>query len=122
MEITPRYSPTIELGQILQAITVALVIGGAVVPAYVSLRTDQTKNDIELRGDQAKTDAQLASLVSALAAAEAAISLRQTADEHRLDLSDQTNARYEEDQSAALSKVLDAIGDLKAAVAAERRR
>ena len=111
MTIKPEYSPKVELGHLLQLAGLLLIFGVAVVPSYIGLRTDQ-----------ARTDAQVSALASALSAANAATSLRQTADEHRQDVADQSLSDFEHEQRAAIAKIFDAIGDVKQLVGEGKHR
>jgi Na+-transporting NADH:ubiquinone oxidoreductase subunit NqrC len=101
-----QWSPTIELGQIVHVVLVVVGVASVVVPAYVSMRTDQ-----------ATADNQIVALAAALAAANSAADLRITADEHRMDVTDERTAQFRHDQAEAMSKITDALSDLKAVIA-----
>ena len=105
--IWPQFSPKVDLGHLIQAVVLVLTVGGA----YVTIRADQ-----------ARTDAQLVALVSAEAASQAALNLRISTDEHRMDVSDQGIREWETSQSDALQRVDEAVHDLKGAIDAMKRR
>lgn len=113
--LLPEYSPKVDLGHILQIVALVVTVGVTIfifaLPAYV-----------QVKADQSKTDAQVVALVSAMAASDAALNLRISTDEHRMDMSDQSLRDWEARQTDAVEKVGEAVAGLKGAIDAMRRR
>lgn len=100
----PRFSPEVNFGHILQAVVLALTIGGGAVTSYVSLR-----GDIEqLRAD---LGVQIASHELRIEASERALEQR------RLDDRD-----FQAETRAALARIIDAIGDLRTQIVQKQDR
>lgn len=104
MTLTPRFSPEINLGHLMQAGVLVLTIGGGAVTSYISLR-----GDIEqLRAD---LTVQIASHELRIEALERAVEQR------RLDERD-----FRGEMRAALSRIIDAIGDLRTQIVQKQDR
>jgi hypothetical protein len=100
----PRFSPEVNFGHILQAVVLALTIGGGGVTSYISLR-----GDIEqLRAD---LGVQIASHELRIEASERALEQR------RLDDRD-----FQAEMRAALGRIIDAIGDLRTQIVQKQDR
>jgi len=100
----PRFSPEVNFGHILQAVVLALTIGGGAVTSYITLR-----GDIEqLRVD---VGVQIASHELRIEAAERALEQR------RLDDRD-----FQAEMRAALARIIDAIGDLRTQIVQKQDR
>lgn len=115
--LQPRISSNIEYGQLLQA--------GLLIIAMVGVGLTIASGYTRLAEVSAKTDERVAAVASALAAFETSENLRVSADERRMDASDQERASFEAEQRASIAKVADAIADMRALVASgerERRR
>jgi hypothetical protein len=101
---SPRFSPEINLGHLMQAGVLVLTIGGGAVTSYISLR-----GDIEqLRAD---LTVQIASHELRIEALERAVEQR------RLDERD-----FRAEMRAALSRIIDAIGDLRTQIVQKQDR
>ncbi len=104
MTFSPRFSPEINLGHLMQAGVLVLTIGGGAVTSYISLR-----GDIEqLRAD---LTVQIASHELRIEALERAVEQR------RLDERD-----FRAEMRAALSRIIDAIGDLRTQIVQKQDR
>ncbi len=104
MTLTPRFSPEINLGHLMQAGVLVLTIGGGAVTSYISLR-----GDIEqLRAD---LTVQIASHELRIEALERAVEQRRR---------DERDFRGE--MRAALSRIIDAIGDLRTQIVQKQDR
>ena len=104
MTLTPRFSPEINLGHLMQAGVLVLTIGGGAVTSYISLR-----GDIEqLRAD----------LTVQIASHELRIeTLERAVEQRRLDERD-----FRAEMRAALSQIIDAIGDLRTQIVQKQDR
>lgn len=102
--IAPKYSPTIELGHILQVVVIVVMVSIVAVPAYV-----------ELAKDDAATQARVSAIVSALAAFQAATYQRFSEDEH------DTKA-FRDEQRDTNDKIKDAISAIRELVATRGKR
>jgi hypothetical protein len=102
--LTPRFSPEINFGHLMQAGVLVLTIGGGAVTSYISLR-----GDIEqLRAD---FTVQIASHELRIEALERAVEQR------RLDERD-----FRTEMRAAMSRIIDAIGDLRTQIVQKQDR
>ena len=104
MTLIPRFSPEINLGHLMQAGVLVLTIGGGAVTSYISLR-----GDIEqLRAD----------LTVQIASHELRIeTLERAVEQRRLDERD-----FRAEMRAALSQIIDAIGDLRTQIVQKQDR
>ncbi|HTV90015.1 MAG TPA: hypothetical protein VME41_13455 [Stellaceae bacterium] len=91
----PHFSPDINLGHLVQAVVVATTVGGGVIGGYISLRSDL---------DMQRTEFQVA-----LAGHEARLSML----EHQFDERRSDERQFQAEMRAALSRVMQAIGDLR---------
>lgn len=102
----PRFSGEINLGHLLQAIVVIVMIEVAVLPAYNTLTNRQ-----------AMLETKVSDLVTAMSAQAAAENLRLTSDEARMDKADQASDAFRAEQRAAMNKLLDSIATLRESMA-----
>lgn len=91
----PHFTADINLGHLVQAVVVATTVGGGVIGGYISLRSDL---------DMQRTEFQVA-----LAGHEARLSIL----EHQFDERRSDQRQFQAEMRAALSRVMQAIGDLR---------
>lgn len=103
----PRFSGEINLGHLLQAIVVIVMIEVAVLPAYNTLTNRQ-----------AELETKVTDLVAAMTAQASAENLRMTADEKHMDNADRDSNAFRAEQRESINKVIDSISDLRAAISA----
>jgi multidrug resistance efflux pump len=93
--IRPHFSPEVTLGHVLQATVIVFTVGGGIVSAYVSLRTDLERERAEFQIAAANYDARLTN-------AERELADRQAEDrEFRAETRD------------ALSQIMNGLADLR---------
>jgi len=100
----PQFSPEVNFGHILQAVVLALTIGGGAVTSYISLHGDIAQLRVDL-------GVQIASHELRIEAAERALEQR------RLDDRD-----FQAETRATLAHIIDAIGDLRTQVVQKQDR
>jgi hypothetical protein len=102
--MTLKFTPEIELGQILQALVLIATIGGAVLGGYLTLRADIEDQRTEFRIAIAAHDARLSVLERAL-------------EERRRE-----DREFEAETRAALERIAQAIADLKTEIVQKQDR
>ncbi len=102
--LKPRFSPEINFGHVMQAAVLLLTVGGGAVTSYISLRGD-------IENLRSELEVQIASHELRIAAAERALEQRQ------LDERD-----FQAEMRAALSRIIDAIADLRTQIVQKQDR
>jgi hypothetical protein len=102
--IHPHFTPDINLGHLLQAVVVVSTVGGGIVGGYLSLRGD--------------LDVQRAEFRVALAGHEARLNFAERVlDERRTE-----DRQFQAEMRAALDRVMQAIGGLRAELVQKQDR
>jgi len=104
MMIRPHFSPEVTLGHLLQATVIVFTVGGGIVSAYVSLRTDLERERAEFRIAAADYDARLTN-------AERELADRQAEDRE-----------FRSETRTALSRIMEAIADLRTQIVQKQDR
>jgi hypothetical protein len=104
MLIRPHFSPEVTLGHLLQATVIVFTVGGGIVSAYVSLRTDLERERAQYQIAAASYDARL------------------TSAERELADRDAEDREFRGETRAALSRIMDAISDLRTALVQKQDR
>jgi len=104
MMIRPHFSPEVTLGHLLQATVIVFTVGGGIVSAYVSLRTDLERERAEFRIAAADYDARLTN-------AERELADRQAEDRE-----------FRSETRTALSRIMGAIADLRTQIVQKQDR
>ena len=100
----PHFTPDINLGHLVQAVVVVATVGGGVLGGYLSLRSDLELQRAEFR--------------VALAGHEARLTVTERLiEERRTD-----DRQFQAEMRAALERVMQAIGDLKAGLVRKQDR
>ena len=100
----PHFTPDITLGHLVQAVVVIATVGGGVLGGYLSLRSDLELQRAEFR--------------VALAGHEARLTVTECLiEERRTD-----DRQFQAEMRAALERVMQAIGDLKAGLVRKQDR
>jgi hypothetical protein len=102
--LKPRFSPEINFGHVMQAAVLLLTVGGGAVTSYIGLRGD-------IENLRSELEVQIASHELRIAAAERALEQR------RLDERD-----FQAEMRAALSRIIDAIADLRTQIVQKQDR
>jgi hypothetical protein len=102
--IRPHFSPEVTLGHLLQATVIVFTVGGGIVSAYVSLRTDLERERAEYLIAAANYDARLTD-------AERELADRQAADRE-----------FRSETRTALSRIMDALADLRTQIVQKQDR
>lgn len=102
--ITPRFTPEVELGQILQALVLVATVGGGVLGGYLTLRADIEEQRTEFRVAIAAHDARLSVLERAL-------------EERRHE-----DREFEAEMRGTLERIVRAIADLKTEIVQKQDR
>lgn len=102
--LKPQFSPEINFGHVMQAAVLLLTVGGGAVTSYISLRGD-------IENLRSELEVQIASHELRIAAAERALEQRQ------LDERD-----FQAEMRAALSRIIDAIADLRTQIVQKQDR
>lgn len=102
--LKPQFSPEINFGHVMQAAVLFLTVGGGAVTSYISLRGD-------IENLRSELEVQIASHELRIAAAERALEQRQ------LDERD-----FQAEMRAALSRIIDAIADLRTQIVQKQDR
>jgi hypothetical protein len=102
--LKPRFSPEINFGHVMQAAVLLLTVGGGAVTSYISLRGD-------IENLRSELEVQIASHELRIAAAEHALEQR------RADERD-----FQAEMRAALSRIIDAIADLRTQIVQKQDR
>lgn len=97
-----RFSPEINLGHIIQAMTVVVMITGATLATYVSLRTD-------IQDGRARAAVEMAELNARLLKQMADISLRVLA----LEVKDTSDQADRIDMKHKIERLIDIVADLR---------
>ena len=100
----PHFTPDITLGHLVQAVVVIATVGGGVLGGYLSLRSDLELQRAEFRVVLAGHEARLT-------VTERLIEERRTDDR-----------QFQAEMRAALERVMQAIGDLKAGLVRKQDR
>jgi hypothetical protein len=102
--LRPRFSAEINFGHVMQAAVLLLTVGGGAVTSYISLRSDiaNLRSELEVR---------ITSHELRIVAAERALEQR------RLDERD-----FQAEMRAALSRIIDAIADLRTQIVQKQDR
>ena len=100
----PHFTPDITLGHLVQALVVVATVGGGVLGAYLSLRSDLEVQRAEFRVALAGHEARIA-------VAERLIEERRTEDR-----------AFQAEMRAALERVMQAIGDLRTSLVKKQDR
>ena len=100
----PHFTPDITLGHLVQVVVVIATVGGGVLGGYLSLRSDLELQRAEFR--------------VALAGHEARLTVTERLiEERRTD-----DRQFQAEMRAALERVMQAIGDLKAGLVRKQDR
>ncbi len=100
----PHFTPDITLGHLVQAVVVIATVGGGVLGGYLSLRSDLELQRAEFR--------------VALAGHEARLTVTERLIEDRRT----DDRQFQAEMRAALERVMQAIGDLKAGLVRKQDR
>ena len=100
----PHFTPEITLGHLLQAMVIVFTVGGGIVSAYVSLRTDLERERAEYRIAAADYDARLTG-------AERELAVRQGEDRE-----------FRAETRTALARIMDALADLRTQIVQKQDR
>lgn len=102
--LRPRFSAEINFGHVMQAAVLLLTVGGGAVTSYISLRGD-------IDNLRAELEVQIASHELRIGSVERA------AEQRRLDERD-----FQAEMRAALSRIIDAITDLRTQIVQKQDR
>jgi len=102
--LKPRFSPEINFGHVMQAAVLLLTVGGGAVTSYISLRGD-------IENLRSELEVQIASHELRIAGAEHALEQRRT-DERD----------FQAEMRGALSRIIDAIADLRTQIVQKQDR
>jgi hypothetical protein len=101
----PLFSPEVNLGHLLQAGTIIVMVGGAALTSYISLRSDIISLNGKMAVDLSETNARLIKQISDTNARIIALEVRRPMDE-----------AFQAETRQSLTKLLEAITDLRVQV------